>query len=162
MILIGLGANLPTASGMQPADTLMAALKALGRQGVALEALSSLIRTKPVPVSDQPDYLNAVARLRTGLSTEALLDLLQAVERQFGRIRKNLNEARELDLDLLVFRDRVQPEHGWPDAPGPEGLILPHPRMHLRAFVLGPLREIAPQWVHPVLGLTVDELLDRL
>lgn len=154
MILLGLGANLPSARHGGPAATLAAALAALAAEGVAVERLSPWYRSAPVPAADdQPWYINGVASVKTGLAPEALLALLHRVERRFGRVRRERNEPRVLDLDLLDYDGLVQPGGG---------AVLPHPRLHERAFVLLPLREVAPGWRHPTLGRGVDELIAAL
>jgi len=141
---IGLGANLG-----DPAQTLAHALDALaGLPHTTLQARSSVYRTAPID-SSGPDYLNAVARLRTSLAPRALLEQLQAIELQHGRERPYRNAPRTLDLDLLVYGDAQLDE---------SGLIVPHPRAHERAFVLQPLAEIAPALRIPGRG-TVMSLL---
>jgi 2-amino-4-hydroxy-6-hydroxymethyldihydropteridine diphosphokinase len=154
MILIGLGANLPSPRG-SPATTLEAALDALQGVGVAVVARSRLYRSAPVPVSDQPWYINAVAAVKSGRSPRDLLAQLHQVEATFGRERRRLNDPRTLDLDLLAYDDLVSP--GGDGEP-----TLPHPRMHVRAFVLLPLSEIVPGWRHPVLHRTVEDLIAAL
>jgi 2-amino-4-hydroxy-6-hydroxymethyldihydropteridine diphosphokinase len=139
MILIGLGANLPSSVG-PPIDTLEAALRTLGDAGVNIAARSRWYRTAPVPASDQPWFVNGVARIETSLEPIELLALLKRIERQFGRRRGIRNAARTLDLDILDYEGKVDK--------GPE-LTLPHPRMQERAFVLLPLAEVAPDWRHP-------------
>lgn len=135
---VGLGANLGAA-----ADTIEAAIERLAAlPGTGLEARSSLWRTAPVDAGG-PDYLNAVAMLRTDLDAPALLAALLDVERDFGRERPFHNAPRTLDLDLLLHGEAVV------SAPG---LVVPHPRMHLRAFVLAPLLEIAPAVRIPGIG----------
>ena len=109
--------------------------------------------SEPVPPSEQPWYVNGVVAVETGLAPMALLDALLALETRFGRRRGVRNAARTLDLDLLDFDGRQC---------GTERLVLPHPRLHERRFVLAPLAEIAPQWRHSRLGLTAAELLLRL
>ena len=99
-------------------------------------------------------FVNAVAEVATDLGPEALLALLHSVEERFGRVRRERNEARVLDLDLLAFGDLVT------DTPG--GLVLPHPRLHLRAFVLLPLADLAPGWRHPATGRPIRELIAEL
>jgi len=152
MVLIGLGGNLPSPVGAPPA-TLAAALVALAGLGHPTLARSALYRTAPVPASDQPWFVNAVVRVAAQGEPERILDILLQVERRFGRRRGEPNAARTLDLDLLAFGTICRDD---PD------LILPHPRLHERLFVLQPLLEIAPAWVHPRLGLTVRELLAGL
>jgi 2-amino-4-hydroxy-6-hydroxymethyldihydropteridine diphosphokinase len=151
MIILGLGANLPSAIG-PPATTLVAALVALGEAGVTVERRSPWYRSAPVPAGDQPWYINGVAEVATALAPEALLALLHRVEASFGRVRRTQNEARPLDLDILDYHDLVR------DRPP----VLPHPRLHLRAFVLLPLRDLAPDWRHPVTGEGLSEMIARL
>src|SRR5437868_10188371 len=131
-IFIGLGANLAHEHYGSPRQTLKAALAELGRRGVRTLRVSSWYRTAPIPASDQPWYVNAVAEVDTGLSADALLAELHAVEAAFGRARTVPNAARPIDLDLLDYR-------GETAAGRPGGAILPHPRMAGRAFVLRPL-----------------------
>jgi 2-amino-4-hydroxy-6-hydroxymethyldihydropteridine diphosphokinase len=106
-----------------------------------------------MPPSAQPWFVNAVAILETALEPVALLDALLALEAQFGRVRGARNAPRSLDLDLLDYGGRLIDS---------ERLILPHPRLHKRRFVLAPLVEVAPAWRHPRLGLGAGELLARL
>ncbi len=153
MILVGLGANLPSATYGSPQATLAAALAALAAEGVAADKLSPWYRSAPMPAGDQPWYVNGVAAVTTRLGPGELLDLLHRIERRFGRIRRERNEARVLDLDLLDYDGRVQP--GGP-------ATLPHPRLHERAFVLLPLRDVAPGWRHPVSGIAVEDLIAAL
>ena len=128
---VALGANLG-----DPVAQIRHALEALARlPACRLLRASSLYRTAPVGIRNQPDFINAVAALETTLPPQALLDALLAVEADFGRRRDYPNAPRTLDLDLLLYDDQTI------DAPG---LKLPHPRLHLRAFVLAPLLEIAP------------------
>jgi 2-amino-4-hydroxy-6-hydroxymethyldihydropteridine diphosphokinase len=110
--------------------------------------------TAPVPVSDQPWYVNGVARIETDLEPAELLARLHAVEADFGRVRSIRNAPRLVDLDLLAYDDRV--------IDGDGGLELPHPRLHERAFVLLPLADLAPGWRHPRMLRTVEELIAAL
>jgi 2-amino-4-hydroxy-6-hydroxymethyldihydropteridine diphosphokinase len=152
-ILIAFGANLPSRKYGSPRETCLAALAALETRGVKILRRSPFYESAPVPISDQPWYVNGVALVETALAPEALLALLHELEREFGRERREQNEARVMDLDLIAYGRRVQ------DAAPP---ILPHPRMSDRAFVLLPLRDIAPGWVHPVSGWTVEQLAEAL
>lgn len=155
MIFLGLGANLPSSQGA-PSATLAAAVRALGQnKHLRLQGESRRYATAPVPVSDQPWYVNAVVALETDLNPRDLLDFLHRLEDEFGRVRSGgRNESRVLDLDLLAYHDLVRP--------GPDAPILPHPRMHERAFVLRPLAELAPGWRHPASGRPIAELIAAL
>lgn len=154
-IFVGLGANLGDARA-----TLEAALAALAAlPDTRLMARSSYYRTAPVDAGG-PDYLNAVAELRSGLAPEALLDALQAIEQQHGRERPYRNAPRTLDLDLLLVGALRL------DTPR---LTLPHPRLHQRAFVLAPLAELAPELaidglgdVPILLAACADQRIERL
>lgn len=151
MILVGLGANLPSVEG-PPRQTLELALARLAARGIGIVAQSRWYETAPVPVSDQPWYVNAVARVETALAPAALLACLHEIERGFGRVRTVVNAPRAIDLDLLAYDDRV--EAGPP--------VLPHPRLQDRAFVLLPLRDVAPGWIDPRSGVALETLLERL
>jgi 2-amino-4-hydroxy-6-hydroxymethyldihydropteridine diphosphokinase len=154
MILIALGANLDHPRYGPPRETLEAALEALQQSGVTIRARSRWYRSAPVPPSDQPWFVNAVASVETSLSPTGLLAKLHEIEASFGRARRRPNEARVLDLDLLAYHDRVS-------APG-QSPVLPHPRLAERAFVVLPLGEVAPEWRHPESGLSAAELAGRL
>ncbi len=138
-ILVALGANLPSPAGESPQRSCERAAQRLARlSGLRLLGISSWHVTAPVPPSGQPDYVNGVALLEGEVAPETLLSWLQAIEAEFGRVRSAPNAARTLDLDIIDMGGVVR------DAPDP---ILPHPRAHLRDFVLRPLAELAPDWV---------------
>jgi 2-amino-4-hydroxy-6-hydroxymethyldihydropteridine diphosphokinase len=151
VILIGLGANLPSPAG-KPADTLNAALAALAVRSITVERQSGFYRSAAWPDPSDPSFVNAVAAVRTDLSPRDLLTALHELESSFGRKRGGSNAPRTLDLDLLDYDGLIQE--------GPP--LLPHPRMEDRAFVLLPLREVAPNWRHPVSGRTISELIAAL
>ncbi len=155
MILIGLGANLPTRDGTSPKDSLLRAFDILKAKGIRVKATSPFYKSAPVPASDQPWFVNAVAEIETPLIPGEVLGILHAIEAEMGRTRRIKNEARVIDLDLLDYNSRVLSQ-------GEAGLVLPHPRMHLRHFVLQPLCDLAPGWRHPVSGKTAAELLAEL
>lgn len=154
MILIALGANLPHPRYGAPRETLREALRRLALAGVRLVALSPWYRTAPVPVSDQPWYVNGVAQVETQRTPAELMTLLHGIEADLGRERGELNAARPVDLDIIDFNGRISAPGAWP--------LLPHPRMAQRAFVLLPLRDVTPLWRHPVAGTSLADLIDAL
>lgn len=139
LILIGLGANLPSSYG-EPPETLRAALDRLAEAGVKTLRRSRFWHSAPVPVSADPWYVNAVAAVETDLPSDRLLALLHEIEAEFGRVRSVVNAPRLIDLDLLAYGREVHTD-GAP--------LLPHPRLAERSFVLLPLSDIAPGWRHP-------------
>ena len=152
LVLIGLGANLPSAFG-EPAETLQAALQRLCEEGVKLLRRSQFWHSRPVPVSDQPWFVNAVAAVETDQNPEALLALLHRIEAEFGRVRSVVNAPRLIDLDLLAFGREIR---------GAGAPLLPHPRLAERAFVLLPLQQVAPAWRHPSTGKGLSEMMAEL
>ena len=153
-IIVGLGANLPSPAHGGPKATLRAALERLEALGLHVTAHSRWYESEPVPKSAQPNFINAVVSIETILAPAALMAVLQGIEKEFGRTKGERNAARCIDLDLIAYGDMVTSGETVP--------LLPHPRMHERAFVLLPLREIVPRWYHPLLGVAIDKLIDRL
>jgi len=148
-VYLSLGSNL----GDRYAN-LRAAIERLGEAG-AIGAVSSFYETEPVEFRDQPWFLNCVVALETSDSPEALLQRALAIEQEMGRVRMKEKGPRLIDIDILLFGDRVVEEQE-------RGLKIPHPAMHQRRFVLEPLAEIAPEALHPLLRKTARELLADL
>jgi len=153
VILIGIGSNLAHPPAASPRETVTAAVAALPSIGVCVVAQSSWYASEPVPASAQSWFVNGVAMVETAMDPRALLGRMLTLETEFGRVRGAPNAARTIDLDLLDYDSRLIDT---------TTLILPHPRLHLRRFVLEPLREVAPGWRHPRLGLSAAELIDLL
>lgn len=150
--LVAIGANLPRADGAPAIDTCRWAAGRLAEvPGMRVAAVSSWWASAPIPPDPgAPDYVNGVALLEGETTPETLLAALHALEAEAGRARPYPNAPRVLDLDLIDLGGRVRA--------GPDP-VLPHPRAHLRAFVLRPLAEVAPGWIHPVLRVPVEALL---
>jgi len=155
LILIALGSNLPSEHGT-PLQTLEAAIARIdAHDDISVVSCSPVYKSAPVPISDQPWYHNAVIAVNAELKPFTLLATLQEIEMQFGRERDagNQNAARTLDLDIVGYHGQVVDEGG---------LTVPHPRMAERAFVLMPLYDVAPEWIHPVTGASIGEMLEAL
>jgi 2-amino-4-hydroxy-6-hydroxymethyldihydropteridine diphosphokinase len=163
-ILVGLGANCPGPWG-SPVQSLNRALAEIERRGVAVEAVSPLYETAALGASRQPPYVNQVALLATSVPAQPLLRLLKEIERRSGRRGGRPWGARTLDLDIIDYkglvmgrskalkgvpRERVRP------------LVLPHPQLENRPFVLKPLIDVAPNWRHPVTKTSAKELWRRV
>jgi 2-amino-4-hydroxy-6-hydroxymethyldihydropteridine diphosphokinase len=151
VILIAIGANLPGPDGGPAIQTCKQAAASLQNlPGMQFRALSNWYRSAPIPRAEQPDFCNGVIRLEGFAEPEALLAILHGIEDRFGRRREVVNGARTLDLDLIDLNGLVRA------VPAP---VLPHPRAHLRGFVLRPILDVAPGWWHPTMNASVTTLL---
>jgi 2-amino-4-hydroxy-6-hydroxymethyldihydropteridine diphosphokinase len=152
MILIALGSNIIGPWGT-PREAVQEAIHHLGRAPLNLIKASTLIETPPFGNVDQPNFVNAVAIIETKLSPEKLLEHLHEIETAAGRIRKQHWGPRTLDLDILDFNGVTMNK---------QQLTLPHPGIAERSFVLSPIAEIAPQWRHPLTGLSAQSMIQKL
>lgn len=170
--VIALGSNLKF-GGLTPEKVLEAALKALLVSGFVIRDCSRIFTTPAFPAGSGPDFANAVAIIETPLNAAQTLAQLHAVEAEFERIREARWMARTLDLDLIACGDLVLPDaqthRYWRDMPletqktaTPQELVLPHPRLAERAFVLVPMMDVAPDWQHPVTQATVRQMHEAL
>ncbi|MEM7296013.1 MAG: 2-amino-4-hydroxy-6-hydroxymethyldihydropteridine diphosphokinase [Pseudomonadota bacterium] len=170
--VLALGSNVPAASE-RLADTLFSGIEALASEGLVAKRKSNLYRTPAFPAGSGPDFVNAAILVRSELPPSEVLERMHRVEARFGRDRRVRWAPRTLDLDLISAGNAVLPDQDtfshWEGLPlseqrrlAPDRLVLPHPRLQDRAFVLVPMADIAPSWRHPVLGQTVLEMLDAL
>lgn len=170
--LVALGSNATSRAG-GPRATLEAALEALDEGPVTVVARSRFYLSPFVPLGSEPDVVNAVVSCRTDLEPNELMARLHKIERDFDRTRPARWTSRTLDLDLVLVDGTILPDEAtlahWIDLPpgeqrksAPDRLILPHPRMQDRAFVLVPAAELRPDWRHPLLGLTIREMAAAL
>ena len=154
MIFIGIGSNLPATGFVSPKATIQAAIDLFDDFGITLVRLSKFYLTSPVPASDQPWFVNCVAQIETFLSPFECMANLHRLEFAFQRVRSVPNASRTLDLDLLDYNGLVIGNQNT--------LRLPHPRINERAFVLFPLSDICSNWVSPLDGSKIEDLINKL
>lgn len=171
-VILAFGANLASEFGA-PEATIRAATRVLDEVGLFPRALSALYRTPCFPAGAGPDYVNAAALCETALAPDAVLAVTTDLESRFGRLRDNRWGNRTLDVDLLAVDDLILPDQETFDIwrgksvdeqqkQAPDHLILPHPRIQDRPFVLIPMNDVAPDWRHPVLNKTVSDMVKQL
>ncbi|GAB1377370.1 2-amino-4-hydroxy-6-hydroxymethyldihydropteridine diphosphokinase [Pararhodobacter aggregans] len=170
--LVALGSN-ATEREHSNAELLKQAVAEIKAEGLATRRLSRLFSTPAFPAGAGPDFVNAALVVESPLPPEEVLAILHRVEASMGRVRRERWGQRVIDLDLLASGERVLPDEAalrdWMALPldeqmrrAPDRLILPHPRMHERGFVLVPLADVAPDWVHPLTGQSVRAMLAAL
>lgn len=171
-ILLAFGGNIPSHIG-NVVSTIQLSIDDLRAWGITILSSSRVFQTPCFPVGAGPNFVNAAVMCQTELSPHAVLEILHSIEAKYGRERRERWGQRTLDIDLLAMDDQILPDletfshwrdidHASQQTDIPQELILPHPRMQDRAFVLVPLAEVAPEWRHPVLGQTVVEMLAKL
>ena len=153
MIYIGIGSNLNGKNNETPLQNCKKALEELKKE-VNICKISSWYKSEPIPVSDQSWYINGVVEISTNKSSIDLLEFILNIEEFFGRVREKKNEARILDLDIIDYKKKILYKKNK--------LIIPHPRMHRRSFVLQPLQELNPKWIHPIKKKGLKELISNL
>lgn len=171
-ILLGIGANVDSKFG-SPTETILQSIRELGEAGLLVKVVSRLFQTPAFPPSAGSDYVNVAVLCNSDKPAIEILAILHRIEDKHGRLRHRRWDARTLDIDLLAVGDQILPDltihQEWRDLPFeqqkirvPEQLILPHPRLQDRSFVLVPLADIAPNWTHPILRQSVKEMLAAL
>ena len=152
-IIIGIGGNLNSSSGLHPVEIGQKAIESMRSMSIIIEKQSSWYLSDPIPKSDQPKFYNSIVIAKTTLNEFDVLNALHSIENNFGRVRKNINEARMIDLDLIDYSSKILKN---------KYIVIPHPRAHLRRFVMEPLFEIEKNWIHPILKLSTAEILNQL
>ena len=153
MIYIGIGSNLNGKNNETPLQNCKKAVVELKKE-VDICKISSWYKSEPIPVSNQPWFINGIIEISTNKSSLDLLEFILSIEKIYGRVRKKKNEARILDLDIIDYKKKILYKKNK--------LIIPHPRMHERSFVLQPLRELNPKWIHPIKKKGLKELISNL
>ncbi len=151
-LILAIGANIKNPQGLNPIETCESAISELTKFSIKILKISSWYLSEPIPKTNDPNYYNSVIQCSTYHDEKKVLKILKFIEKKLGRIKKKRNYSRCIDLDIIDFNKRVK-----------KSLILtiPHPRMHERKFVLLPIHEINPVWLHPLLKKSVKHLLKK-
>ena len=152
MILVAIGSNLYSKMYGSPYENCQQAIRFLN-ESFSVKKISEFYKSEPIPKSDQPWFVNGVINISSKLSPTETLNVLMNIEKNFLRVRNTRNEPRVIDLDLLEYDGKVLND---------PKLTLPHPRMHLRKFVIKPICDIDKNWMHPVLNLSAQQILKSL
>ena len=152
-IIIGIGGNINSKDGTHPIKICNKAIWSLQQYSIKVNKQSKWYNSEAIPKSNQPNFFNCVVIASTNLNEYDVLKNLHKIEAEFGRRRNKINAPRSIDLDLIDYSNKVCKNNK---------LIIPHPRAHLRKFVMGPLAEINPDWIHPILKVNVLDILKKL
>ncbi len=152
-IIIGIGGNLKSNDGSHPVCVAMNAINCLQNYSIHVTEQSSWYESQPIPKSDQPNFFNCIVFANTLLNELDVLKSLHKIEYKLGRRRKLVNEPRVIDLDLIDYSNKILKNNQ---------IIIPHPRAHKRRFVMEPLSELDPNWIHPTLKRDVCTILKKL
>ena len=152
MILVAIGSNLKSESYGMPLENCLNVINFLNKLFYVTK-ISHFYESEPIPKSEQPWYVNGVVEIKTTLRPRDIIEKLFLIENEFGRVRKKKNEARIIDLDLLCYKKKIINK---------KNLIIPHPRLHLRKFVVKPICDISPEWIHPILNKKSKDLLKNV
>ncbi len=152
-VIIGVGGNINSEDGSHPVKTCNKAIQTFKDYSIKVKKQSKWYNSEAIPKSDQPNFFNCIVIAKTKLNENDVLETLHKIEEKFGRIRNKINDPRSIDLDLIDYSGKIRCN---------KNIIIPHPRAHLRRFVMGPLAEINPDWIHPILKISVLEILNKL
>jgi 2-amino-4-hydroxy-6-hydroxymethyldihydropteridine diphosphokinase len=152
-LIIAVGGNITNKQGIHPTKVCDDAINLLKDHKIYIEKQSKWYISEPIPVSSQPKYFNKVIIAKSLLNELEILNTLHLIEKKFGRVRKKVNESRMIDLDLIDCFGLILDN---------KNIVLPHPRAHLRRFVMEPLSEVNPNWIHPIHQISVREILKDL
>ena len=152
-IIIGVGGNIKSDEGSHPINVAMKAINSFENYSIWVVKQSSWYESEPIPKSDQPNFFNCIVFANTILNELDVLKALHKIEHTLGRKRKIVNEPRVIDLDLIDYSNKILTN---------KEIIIPHPRAHKRRFVMEPLAELDPNWVHPILKIDVSKILKKI